>query len=218
MGLDATATRDIALLCLVVGLVGSHVLYLAAYEPQLLIERPSELLRVGSGISSFGGFFSAALAVWLYLRYRRLPFLPYADAIVFGLVPGWLLGRLGCFTAHDHIGATTTFPLAVQFPSGTRHDLGLYEAAITLGLTIVLYGVLGPRARAGKYPDGFALAIIMIAYGVIRFFLDTLRATDISGADARYLGLTPAQYACVLVVVSGTGFLWRLRRSHPPAG
>jgi len=214
MGLDVKASQQIALLCLVVGLPGSHVLYLVAYEPAALLARPAEAVLTRGGISSFGGFASAAIAIWLYLRYRRLLFLPYADAIVFGLLPGWVIGRLGCFTAHDHIGRPTTFPLAVAFPGGARHDLGLDEAVITLGLTAALYGVLGPRARAARYPAGTTFASVMIAYSAIRFFLDSLRATDIPGADLRYLGLTPAQYACVLAIVGGVALLWRLRRRH----
>lgn len=215
VGLDAGVSRDLALLCLVVGLPGSHVLYLAWYEPATIVDRPWELLRVWSGISSFGGFVCSALAIWLYLRLRRLPFLPYADAVVFGLVPGWVFGRLGCFTAHDHIGRLTAFPLAVAFPGGARHDLGLYEAVITLGLAGVLYGWPGTRDRSRRHPDGVAVAAVMVTYGVIRFFLDMLRATDLPGADARYLGFTPAQYACVLSVLGGGWLLWRLRRAQP---
>lgn len=215
MGLDPARMHDIALLCLVCGGVGSHVLYVVAYEPRQLVENPWVLLRVWEGISSFGGFVSAALAIWVFLRRKRLPFLPYADAVLFGLVPGWILGRLGCFTAHDHIGRLTTFPLAVRFPSGTRYDLGLYEALTTIVLGIALYGVLGKRERAERYPDGLATASVMIAYSVIRFYLDTLRATDIPGADARYFGLTPAQYVCVCLVGFGIYLLRRIWWESP---
>ena len=220
MGLDPARMYDIALLCLVCGGVGSHVFYVVAYAPSQLIENPWVLLRVWDGISSFGGFVSAALGIWIYLRRKKLPFFPYADAILFGLVPGWILGRLGCFTAHDHIGRITTFPLAVRFPSGTRHDLGLYEAVITIVLAIALYGLLGKRERAERVPDGLAMTSVMIVYGLIRFYLDTLRATDIPGADARYFDLTPAQYLCVFSVGFGIYLqrrIWRagFRTSQP---
>jgi phosphatidylglycerol:prolipoprotein diacylglycerol transferase len=40
-----------------------------------------------------------------------------------------------------------------------------------------------------------------------RLLLDFLRATDVPYADARYFGLTPAQYAAFALVAYG---VWRL--------
>jgi hypothetical protein len=37
----------------------------------------------------------------------------------------------------------------------------------------------------------------------VRFALDFWRADDTATADARYFGLTPAQYGCVLVLAAG---------------
>ena len=49
-----------------------------------------------------------------------------------------------------------------------------------------------------------------------RFFFDTLRATDLD-VDARYFGLTPAQYGCVLLVIYGIWGLATKRASQPGA-
>jgi phosphatidylglycerol:prolipoprotein diacylglycerol transferase len=55
--------------------------------------------------------------------------------------------------------------------------------------------------------------VLALLYGVGRFGLDFLRARDLPYVDARYLGLTPAQYACIALVLFG---LWRL--TNRPVG
>ena len=63
---------------------------------------------------------------------KPVPVMPYADSLAYGLATGWMFGRLGCFTAHDHPGIRTSFFLGVKYPEGTgfvtRFDLGLLEA------------------------------------------------------------------------------------------
>src|SRR5262245_14259285 len=81
-----------------------------------------------SGISSYGGFMGAVGGLFYWCRRNKEPVMPYADSLGYGLAAGWMFGRLGCFTAHDHPGRLTEFVLAVKYPGGARHDLGLYEA------------------------------------------------------------------------------------------
>lgn len=51
--------------------------------------------------------------------------------------------------------------------------------------------------------DGFFLTLFLFWYGVTRFLLDFVRATDIPMPDARYLGLTPAQYGAIMFIIVG---------------
>jgi phosphatidylglycerol:prolipoprotein diacylglycerol transferase len=139
-----------------------------------------------------------------------MPRLPYADSVALGLAPAWVLGRLGCFTAHDHPGRHTQFFLAVRYPEGPRHDLGLYEALLTIALTVVLYNY----ARR-PHPAGTLIALDCTLYAPMRFGLDFLRATDVEHPDPRYAGLTPAQWACVACFALGLYLLSRLRGKPP---
>jgi phosphatidylglycerol:prolipoprotein diacylglycerol transferase len=169
-------------------------------------------LPAWDGLSSMGGLLGGALAAVVFFRVRGLQFAPYADSFALGIAPGWAIARLGCFSVHDHSGVLTSFFLAVRFPDGARHDLGLYDALVLFALTWLLYSLARRKLLAGRL-----LAVLALGYGTARFGLDFLRATDVAYADARYLGLTPAQYASVLLVVYGAVQVAR-RRSERRTG
>lgn len=176
------------------GLVGARAFYMIFYEPGLLISEPAEIIRVWhGGASSLGGLFGAAAAFWIYFRKIKMPLvsvLSYLDVCIFALWPAWAIGRIGCFMIHDHIGRLSNFFLAVNFPGGARLDLGLFESLLAV---LVFFVCLLIYKKAGKRP-GFMVAVSLAFYSFVRFFMDFLRATDFAGADARYAGLTPAQW------------------------
>ena len=146
-------------------------------------------------------------------RETPLEGLRYADAITFGFPFGWFFGRVGCGVVHDHIGAPTSFFLGMDFPGlGVRHELGLYEAAYTL-IIAVAFWKWGERDR----PPGFFLAMFGLLYAPVRFGLDFLRQTDLSGADSRYFGLTPGHYGSIAMFLGALAMLWWVRqRAHTP--
>jgi phosphatidylglycerol:prolipoprotein diacylglycerol transferase len=207
-GLDERPLVAVATWALLGGLVGAHLLHLLFYHPEEL--RGSwgawQLLKVWDGLSSTGGVLGGTAAVLFYFRRRGVPFSRYSDVFALALAPGWVVARLGCFSVHDHLGRLTSFPLAVAFPEGPRHDLGLDDALLLGVISAILYAC----ARKGLLRERL-LPLLALLYGIGRFFLDFLRATDLPYVDARYFGLTPAQYVCIgfaLYAVIG------LRRSH----
>jgi phosphatidylglycerol---prolipoprotein diacylglyceryl transferase len=207
-GLDEAPLRDFPAWALAVGVICGHLVHLLFYHPEELREGGVlQLLKVWDGLSSTGGVLGGVLAAAVFFRARRIPFSRYSDVFALALAPGWAVARLGCFSVHDHPGRLTTFLLAVAFPDGARHDLGLYDALVLFALNGLLYAL----ERRQVLKDSL-LAVLALGYGTARFFLDFLRATDLPYSDARYLGLTPAQYAAIALVVYG---LVRLARRRP---
>jgi phosphatidylglycerol:prolipoprotein diacylglycerol transferase len=189
------------------GLIGAHLLHVLGYHPEIL-EREGwvSLLRVWDGVSSMGGVLGGILALILFFRWKGRRVLPHLNALALGIAPGWAIARLGCFAAHDHPGVLTDFPLAVAFPAGARHDLGLYEAFLLAAIS----GVLWLLARKPR-PEGLLMGVLAVLYAVPRFFLDFLRATDLPFTDGRIAGLTPAQYTAFLLVGIGTWLILHAR-------
>jgi phosphatidylglycerol---prolipoprotein diacylglyceryl transferase len=169
------------------GLVTAHLLAVGEASPARLLN-PSALLAMRSDFSSFGGLLGSTLAVLYFCKRRALAVRPVGDALLYGIIGGWLFGRLGCFAVHDHPGEVTALPTGVFIQGALRHDLGFYELVYTL----VLFTAITVAIRTRKRFDGFVVAVTATSYSVVRFCLDFLRVGDVT-----YAGLTLAQWGCL---------------------
>lgn len=210
-GLDPQDVKFLNVRIVFGGFIMAHLVSVIFYFPERIREKPWVLLYIWSGLSSFGGFLGAALAFIYFTRKEKIPALPYADSVALGLAVGWIFGRTGCFTAHDHPGLHTSFFLAVRYPEGPRHDLGLYELLFTIVMTIILF----LYARRPRVP-GRVIGLFATMYAPVRFGLDFLRARDVPQPDERYAGLTPAQWACIACLATGIWLLKRKGEVLPP--
>jgi phosphatidylglycerol:prolipoprotein diacylglycerol transferase len=183
-----------------VGIAISHMAAVVFYRPEELArEGWIALIRFWEGLSSYGGFAGAALTLAVFYRLRRRSWWREADCMIQGLVVGWIFGRLGCALVGDHPGPLTDWAIGFPYPEGRRHNLGLYE----LGFTALVLVPLNLRLRHRVVPPGSFIAMNCIVYGVFRFALDFLRATDVASADPRYGSLTLAQYASLATLAFG---------------
>ena len=207
-GLDLVTGDRLLFWVLLLGFAGAHLIDRLVYFPAETLADPLSLLMFWKGISSFGGFVGAIVGAVAFtatgaLRGRTWD---YLDAVAYAFPFGWIFGRLGCFLAFDHPGAPTSFFLGQEYDGRVIHNLGLEEALYTIALAAV-FARLGRRPRA----SGFFVGLLPVLYAPFRFVLDFLRAHD-----ARYFGLTPAQYGAVAVLLAGLLIL-RMRRGQPPA-
>jgi phosphatidylglycerol---prolipoprotein diacylglyceryl transferase len=221
LGQSVRVTADCTLAMVTSGFVVAHIFAVVLYTDGPL--QWKLLLPWYSGWSSLGGFVGAALAIPIFLKgVAKVPFWAYLDNIAVGFALGWAFGRTGCATAHDHIGRPTELFTGVVFPAdwprtgvelGVRHDLGLYEAL----LSFAIFGGLLLVARRGDVLPGLLSGLTAVVYGLGRFGLDFLRATDlesVTGAvsDPRYFGVTAAQLG--MLVLAGWG-VWILATRRP---
>ena len=195
--------------------VFGHVFDSLSYYPDDVRRDPLMLLRLWEGLSSFGGFTGAVIGGLAWRIRHRARIFEYSDVVASCFPVSWSFGRLGCTVAHDHPGLRSDAWYAVRYPGGGRLDLGLYELLITLPLMVAF--LLFARRRR---PWGFYLAIMCAYYAPLRFLLDFLRVHPSDGAgpfaasgDARYLGLTPAQWGCLPLFALGVFAYRRARRA-----
>jgi phosphatidylglycerol:prolipoprotein diacylglycerol transferase len=211
LGLSVAPLVDLLYWVCIGGFVGGHVLDIILYHPSVAIQEPQLLLNIASGQSSFGGFVGASCGALLWRRVRRRPLGPYAEVIASSFPAAWVVGRSGCAVAHDHPGIRSDLWFAVAYPSGGRLDLGLIEAVAIVPLAVAVLVL-----RRSQRPPGYFVALMCIYYAPLRFALDFLRARDLASSDTRYAGLTPAQWAAVVLVGIGLYFS-SVARSKPSA-
>lgn len=254
--LSPVIVGDLGLWLVITGFIMAHQVSLFAYYPDRVFGPNGswlEVLKISSGISSFGGFLGASLGMIWFFNVDRIviipkmlefrggkgrPVLKYLDVMAYGFTVAWFFGRMGCFSAHDHVGLASTSALAVNFPDGwrdsvpaiagygapgftPRFDLGFLE--MWYPAVLYLFFRFFADRQTGLRPGWYA-AVFILFYAPVRFYLDTLRATDNVGADKRYFaellspGFTPGQFGAVAVLIVGL-VIWVLGgiRAKDPA-
>jgi phosphatidylglycerol:prolipoprotein diacylglycerol transferase len=221
-GLDPMIGQRLGGWMIVAGIAGAHLFSVLLYFPDKLRENPWHLLRFWEDISSLGGMLGGIVGAVLFFWIRLPPIeartkLAYLDAVAFVFPASLAIGRFGCALAHDHPGIVTRFPLSISLQTGAAreylsgtydaaglpfppnaetmgfHDLGLYEFLVLVLLVVPLFAYWNRRPR----PAGFYLVAFSTLYFPVRFGLDMLRV-----ADARYVGLTPAQWVAALIMTA----------------
>lgn len=169
------------------GLWGGHLLGLVVHGSDG--ESLGWLRFWSGGKSYYGGLFGGALTGVVFLRFRRLSVLPYADALVPAVALGYAVGRIGCFLNGDDYGTVSHLPWAMHYPSGFEahaahvlygwiewsdpwslpvHPVQLYASLLGVGLFVFLAGW-----QPGRLGSRFCAFAIM--YGVARFAMEGLR-------------------------------------------
>jgi len=239
LGYDVVKLNSFVTWMLVTAFVLSHMLDQIFYHWDELKKDPISLITLWTGLSSFGGFVGALIGIvlWKYLiiegnrpRIRKQPhaILPFADLVLSVFPLGWMFGRAGCASVHDHLGANAppgTW-IAVEQPTGARDevtthfgpielthghhlrfDLGLLELMFTIVLTACFALTWRRRLPVGTYVVASALA-----YAPVRFAMDFLRIPENEGGDTRYWGLTPAQYGSIALFIYGIVMIFYVRK------
>jgi len=207
---------------MILGLVvGGRIGYVLFYNFAYYLNHPLEIILpfdfsngirfTGiSGMSYHGGLIGAVLAAIIFVRRHRLDFFSMADLIVPCIPLGYTFGRLGNFINGELFGRVTTLPIGMYFPQapgpGLRHPSQLYEAFFEgIVLFVVLWTVKGRIATRGAM-----LALYLIGYGLVRFFIEYARQPD-AQLGVILFSLSMGQLLCLAMMLAGTLLLVYLR-------
>jgi phosphatidylglycerol---prolipoprotein diacylglyceryl transferase len=234
-GLDSNLGSTITLLAIVFGIAGSKLLYLienwnyAARDPFGMAFSPG-------GLTWYGGFILATIAIMLYVRRRKVPFLTVCDAASPSLLLGYGVARIGCHLSGDgDYGMPTDLPWASVYSDGTYppslafknfpeivqkygvngvvpdtipvHPAPLYEFLIGLLLFILVW-----RVRKKFLVPGTLFMLYLILSGTARFLVEFIRL------NPRILfGLSEAQLIAIVMVAAGIAGYFYLSRKQADA-
>ncbi|HLB00053.1 MAG TPA: prolipoprotein diacylglyceryl transferase [Bacteroidota bacterium] len=219
-GMDFSHGNNITLLAIVFGVIGSKLLYVVENWPTFLAT-PSILYSPG-GLTWYGGFFLATVAVWIYARKKKVGFLEICDAAAPALMIGYGIARIGCHLAGDgDYGTPTDLPWSAVYSNGTYppslafrgfpdivakygtdgivpNDIPVHPAPIYEFLLGMLgFGIL-LRMRRTPRPAGALFMIYLILAGAARFGVEFIRL------NPRLLGgLSEAQLISVVMIAGG---------------
>jgi phosphatidylglycerol:prolipoprotein diacylglycerol transferase len=208
---------------LILGLiVGARLGYVLFYNFSYYLRHPLEIILPFSfsngvtftgisGMSYHGGLIGATIAGWLFVRKAKLDWWNNVDLFVPVIPLGYTFGRLGNFINGELYGRITTAAIGMHFPlapaGGLRHPSQLYEAFFE---GIFLFAILW-NIRKIKIPKGAMLALYLIGYGAVRFFIEYFRQPD-AHLGFVFLFFSMGQILCSLMIAGGLFLYFYLRR------
>ena len=208
-GLDGEETWRVAMVSLAAGLVGAKLLFYLTHIGRIL-DDPSLLLSLGSGLVVYGGILAGVPAAWLYCKKRKLQNLATLDLLIPSVALAQGFGRIGCFLAGCCYGAETNSWFHIVFTHSDYAPNGvplvptqLLSAAGDFLLAGVLLWIAGRNPRQGTVVSGY-----LVLYGIGRFVLEFWR----SDPRGSLLGLSTSQFISLFVVAAGVLLAIYIRR------
>lgn len=194
-------------------LIGGRLGYVLFYNLNYFLHNPLEIILpfkfaggfkfTGiAGMSYHGATISAFLGTYLFCKKNKLNFFKFSDFIIPAVPLGYTFGRLGNFINGELYGRVTESWFGMYFPMAgddtLRHPSQLYEAFFEgIILFIILWSI-----RKSEFAKGKLLALYIIFYGIIRFFIEFVREPD-EQLGFILFNLSMGQVLCFIMVLSG---------------
>ncbi len=210
-------------------IIGGRLGYVLFYNLSYYLKHPVEIILpfefsggikfTGiTGMSFHGGLICVILFAWLYTRKAGLNFLSAADLFIPAIPLGYTFGRIGNFINGELFGRVTTLPFGMYFPQAPgpelRHPSQLYEAFFE---GLFLFGILW-SLRKIMIMKGAMLALYLIGYGTVRFFIEYFRQPD-DHLGFVLLSFSMGQLLCLVMIATGIslyGYFWRKEKTSGP--
>ena len=185
---------DSLLIYIAIGaIVGARLGHCLFYEPDYFLRNPLQILFVWKGgLASHGGVIGLFLALWLYNRKYKIPFLWLIDRIAIVVALGCVYIRMGNFFNSEIYGLPTNLPWGVEFvrdrlyesttgeilPAVARHPTQLYEALSYFLIFIAIFVFY--QKRNMEMRDGFIFSGTMIAMFSARFLIEFVKNDQVA--------------------------------------
>jgi phosphatidylglycerol:prolipoprotein diacylglycerol transferase len=208
----------------IAALIGGRLYHVIDQWQRYQDDLVSIVLPPYTGLGVYGGIITGTVAAFLYARYKKAPFLRWADIVAPGLFVMQAVARWGNFFNQELYGTPTTLPWGIpidcahriaaypcsEFPEASTafHPLFLYESISGIVGALVLIW-MGYHLRQRLRP-GDLLLTFFIWYGVVRFLLEPLRQEVWT-----FNGIPTAMLVSFAFIVVGVAALiWRHRPDH----
>jgi phosphatidylglycerol:prolipoprotein diacylglycerol transferase len=210
---------DFLVWAIVAVILGGRLGYVLFYQPGQYFADPLTILRLWQGGMSFhGGCAGVIIALILFARRRKIPFLAFCDIVTAAVPIGLFLGRVANFVNAELYGRPTDVPWAMVFPNSDgqpRHPSQLYEAGLEGFVLFTILFIL-MQNESIRRRHGLVTGVFLAGYAVSRIFVELFREPDaFLGFIA--VGTTMGQWLSLPMLIAGGYFIRRALRAEPQA-
>jgi phosphatidylglycerol---prolipoprotein diacylglyceryl transferase len=189
---------DAAPIVVLAAVVGARLYYIAL-EWRYFADHPDRIIGLQlRGLTIHGALIAGIACFWWLCRRHHEEFLQWADTIIVGVPVGQAIGRWGNWANQEAFGRPTDLPWGVSIDPVHRpaefataehfHPTFLYESLCSLAIAGVLAIAVLRFGKCAWWRNGYALAVYLILYGVVRLAIESMRT------DSLYIGRWPAAY------------------------
>lgn len=196
-GGDKEVVLDAAIIAVPAGIIGGRIYHVITDNQKYFCEdcNPVDALKItNGGLGIWGAVVLGTLAVYAYLKFKKIPFAPFADALAPGVILAQGIGRLGNYFNQELYGETTTVPWGLEIYRRVNeegrlspvngvstgeildvvHPTFLYELIWNVFIFALII-FLDKKLRLGH---GRVFALYVAGYTLGRFFIENMRTDE----------------------------------------
>ncbi|HQJ74244.1 MAG TPA: prolipoprotein diacylglyceryl transferase, partial [Bacteroidota bacterium] len=198
VNLNVNIASEITTIALIFGIIGAKLFHLFEYWDEFIND---PLMAFSpAGLTFYGGFLLATLAIFIYIKRKKLSFLQIADLNAPGLALAYGIARIGCHLSGDgDYGIVSNLPWAYSYAKGTVptppgvtvHPTPIYELIAGILIFMFLW------SKRKKYNvNGKLFFVYLILTAIARFLVEIIRINP-----RLLLGLSEAQIISIILII-----------------
>lgn len=166
---DSEVIWDLSLIAIIFGILGARSYYVIDHWDYYSQDIKQILYIWQGGLGIYGAIILGFLAIYIYLKIKKLDISYYLSIITTVLPLGQAIGRWGNYFNKEIYGIETTLPWAISINNKKYHPLFLYESILNLILVSILLKI------RKKVSNKKTIAFYIGGYSFIRFSLEFLK-------------------------------------------
>lgn len=200
----------------VVGARLGHVLF---YQPEYYLSHPWHILNIREGgLASHGAAVGILIALGLYSRKHKRPFVWLLDRISLAVPIAGMFVRLGNLMNSEIYGHVTTLPWGFIFlhegETLPKHPTQIYEALAYLLIFAVLYWMHFKKRCAFRKP-GMQFGVFLILLFLSRFLIEFIKNDQVEFEQT--MALNMGQILSLPFILVGVCFIIYANRYAKPS-
>ena len=193
--------------------LGARLGHCLFYEPAYYLNNPVEILKIWQGgLASHGAAIGILLALWLFIRKHKKPFLWIIDRIVVVVALAGVFIRLGNLMNSEIYGIETSLPWGFIFIRNLevvpKHPTQIYEALSYLLVFLLLIWIY--YKTDGKPHRGILFSLFLILVFGMRFLIEFIKEDQVAFESG--MALNMGQWLSIPFILMGVLILLLYRR------
>ncbi len=201
---------------MVVGtVVGARLGHCLFYDPVYYLSNPIRILKIWEGgLASHGAAIGILIALWLFSRKAKKPYLWILDRIVIVVALAGFFIRTGNLMNSEIYGIQTSLPWGFIFErrgeTVPKHPTQIYEGLSYLIIFVILFMIY--RKKGAKLAHGYLFGLFLVVLFSVRFLIEFIKEPQVGFEQNMMLNM--GQLLSIPFILIGIYMLYRTRKKQ----